>query len=89
MTLKEEHLILYEAYEHYQKTGDKHFNVLPKNPNYLGLAINTVPNMLEQGFVENVSNNLLNVSSISLVPLEDMSFDITLLGIRFVESHWE
>lgn len=30
MDIKEQHSILFEAYEHYRKTGDKHFTVLPK-----------------------------------------------------------
>ena len=45
--------------------------------------------MLEKGFVTNVSDNLLNDASISLHPLEEMSFDITLSGIRFIETRRE
>lgn len=86
MTAKEQYPILYEAYEYYQKTGDKHFNVLPKNPDYLRLVINAVPDMLERRFIENVSDNLLNCSSINLVPMENMSFDITFDGIQFINS---
>lgn len=89
MGAKEDYPILYEAYEHYRKTGDNHFIVLPKCPDYLLAVINTISDMLERGFVTNVSDNLFNVASISLVPLEEMSFDITFNGIRFIESRRE
>jgi len=89
MTAKEEYPTLYEAYCHYYKTGEKHFNVLPKNPDYLLNVINEIPYLLERGFIENVSDNLLYDSAIYLVPLEDMSFDITFTGIHFMESHLE
>lgn len=86
MSIREEHSILYEAYEYYRKTGDNHFVVLPKNPDYLLTVLNSIPGMLERDFITNVSDNLLNVSSISLVPLDSMSFDITFNGINFIES---
>lgn len=89
MTVKEEYPILYEAYNRYLKTGDKHFNVFPKSPDYLLKVLNKIPYLIEKDFIENVSDNLLNASSISLVPLEDMSFDITFNGIRFIESRRE
>ena len=89
MSAKEEYSILYDAYNYYRKTGNKHFNVLPTSPDYLLNVLNKVPYLLERAFIENVSDNLLNASSISLVPLEDMSFDITLNGIHFIESRGE
>lgn len=89
MNVKEKYPVLYEAYEHYRKTGDNHFIVLPKNPDYLLTVINKIPDMLERDFVINVSDNLLNDSSISFSPLEDMSFDITSNGIRFIENSRE
>lgn len=89
MTAKEEYPTLYEAYSHYRKTGEKHFNVLPKNPDYLLNVINEILYLLERDFIENVSDNLLNDLAISLVPLEDISFDITFTGIHFMESHLE
>lgn len=89
MTAKEEYPILFEAYEHYRETGDKHFRVLPKNPAYLSRVLNHISDMFQKGFIDNVSDNLLNASSISLVPLENMSFDITFHGIQFIESRRE
>ena len=59
MNAKEEYFILYEAYEHYRKTGIT------------------------------ILLYLLNDASISLHPLEEMSFDITLSGIRFIETRRE
>lgn len=78
--------LLTEAYENYQKTGNKHFTVIPKNSEYLLFVINSVPDLQERGYITNVSDNLLNEDSISLVPLEDMSFDITFRGIEFIEK---
>ena len=69
MNAKEEYFILYEAYEHYRKTGNNHFTVLPKSPDYLLTVINNISDMLEKGF--------------------EMSFDITLSGIRFIETRRE
>ncbi len=89
MGTKEDYPILYEAYEHYRKTGNKHFIVVPKNPYYLLVVINSVSDMLKRGFITNVSDNLLNNDFISLHPLEEMSFDITFSGIRFIESRRE
>lgn len=89
MSIKEEYPALYEAYEHYKKTGDSHFTVLPKNPDYLFTVINSIPDMLERDFITNVSDNLLDDSSISLIPFERMSFDITFNGIHFIESRGE
>lgn len=86
MSINKEYSILYEAYEHYQKTGDRHFVALPKNPDYLLSVLNKVPYLLERGFVCNVSDNILNVSSFDIVPLEEMSFDITFNGIQFIEA---
>lgn len=89
MGTKEDYPILYEAYEHYRKTGNNHFIVAPKSPDYLLVVINSVSDMLKRGFIINVSDNLLNNDFISLHPLEEMSFDITFNGIRFIESRRE
>lgn len=89
MNAKEQYPILFEAYEHYRKTGDKHFIVLPKSPDYLLTVINSIPDMLERDFITNVSDNLLDEAPISLHPLEEMSFNITFNGIRFIESRRE
>ncbi len=86
MNIKEQYPILFEAYEHYQKTRDSHYDFLPKNPDYVLNAINAIPCLLEYGYVDNVSDNLLDNAPISLSPLEHMCFDITLKGIQFVES---
>lgn len=89
MDMKDTYPVLYEAYEHYRKTGDRCFKVLPKNPDYLLNVLNTVPSLQESGYIDNVSDNLLNDDAISLFPLEDASFDITFAGIRFIEHSRE
>lgn len=78
--------VLLEAYKHYENTGDKHFEVLPKSSDYLLSVINSVESLQENGYIVNVSDNLTNDKSIYLAPLESMSFDITTAGIEFVRS---
>lgn len=79
--------ILYEAYKHYETTGDKHFVVLPKNPKYLMDVLTSIDGLQKNGFVSNVSDNLINYDSIHLSPMESMSFDITFAGIQFIERN--
>lgn len=81
--------VLYEAYEHYAKTGDKHFRVLPKTLDYYRYVIGAIPTLREEGYICNVSNNLLieRTNSFNLVPVDDMSFDITIDGIMFAEDN--
>lgn len=79
--------ILFEAYEHFKKTNDMHFEILPKNPDYLLNVLNSVQILQNDGYITNVSENLLNDNSIYLVPMESMSFDITLAGIEFVRDN--
>lgn len=92
MCVRENYPILSEAYEHYKNTGDNHFIVLPKGPDYIRNTLNTIPTLIEKGLIENVSDKLnidaptSSTKSISICPLEDISFDITHYGIRFVEN---
>lgn len=79
--------VLLEAYEHFKKTNDEHYKILPKNPNYIVNVLNSVQTLQAGGCITNVSDNLLNHNSISLVPLETMSFDITSAGIAFVSAN--
>lgn len=51
MTVEKEYSILYEAYTHYQKTGDKHFEMTPKNEDYVQLIISTVPTMRKKALL--------------------------------------
>ena len=67
MAVKGQYSILYEAYEHYRKTGDNHFIVLPKNPDYLLTVLNSIPDMLERGFITNASANLLDANGIHFI----------------------
>lgn len=60
--------ILEEAYDHYQRSWNEEFTFLPKSPEHLVNVINTVPTLMNNGFITNVSNNLLDCSSISLTP---------------------
>ena len=78
--------ILEEAYDHYQRSWNEKFTFLPKSPEYLVNVINTVPTLMNNGFITDVSNNLLECNSISLTPPEYMSFTITSDGIEYVRS---
>lgn len=79
--------ILEEAYEQYQKSYEREFRVIPKNPDYIISVLNTIPTLMEQGFITDVTDNLLNGSSIQLIPLEYMSFTLTSDGIEYVRSN--
>ena len=85
MTSNEQELeFLYEAYEHYKSTGDKHYKTRPYNPDYLRKAFYAFTYLQEQGYVENVSDNLLKRHNVNL---EDfVSFDITSAGIEFAKT---
>lgn len=86
---KKSYPVFYDAYTHYKKTGETHFDVLPKNPDYLLNALNTIEELLHAGFVTNVSEAVLDDYPIGLSPIEPMSFDLTLSGIDFINSNWE
>ena len=79
--------ILEEAYEKYQQTYEREFRVIPKNTEYIISALNTIPTLIEEGFITDVTDNLLNGSSIQLTPLEYMSFTLTSDGIEYVRSN--
>ena len=76
--------ILEEAYDQYQRSLNREFTVVPKNPEYLIDVLNTISTLLERGFVADVTDNLLNNASIELQPLEHMAFTITTTGIEYV-----
>lgn len=75
--------LLQEAYDHYQKTNDSEFVILPKNPYYLIHVLNSVETLKDHGFIDNITSNLLNADSINIVPTEHMSFCITRAGIEY------
>ena len=76
--------LLEEAYDQYQHSLNDEFTVLPKSPEYLISALNTIPTLMEAGFITDVTENLLDNASINLVPTEHMSFIITSDGIEYV-----
>ena len=78
------HPISSEAYENYIKTGNRRFSCIPKNPDYLLNILNSVPDLLEDGYIANASDNLTHRNSTNLVSTDSMSFDITAAGIEYV-----
>lgn len=85
---KNSYPVLYEAYEHYVNTGERHFRVVPKNPEYIVNVLNTIHTLKNNGYIDNVSDslNLPEIDGFNLIPPEPMSFDITFEGIWFVED---
>ncbi|MCI9078655.1 MAG: hypothetical protein HFH68_06985 [Lachnospiraceae bacterium] len=76
---------LYEAYKHYKATGDKHYKTRPYNADYLRKVFNACTYLQKQGYIENVSDNLLKKHNVNL---EDfISFDITSNGIEIARSN--
>lgn len=78
--------LLKNAYEHYQETGDYEYTILPVNPSYLVSVLNCIGTLLEDSYIEDVTDNLLNDNAINIVPMEKMSFCITRNGIEYVRS---
>lgn len=75
---------LYEAYEHYKATGDKHYKTRPYNTDHLRKAFNAFTYLQEQGYIENVSDNLLKKQSVNLESF--ISFDLTSDGIEYASA---
>lgn len=62
--------LLKNAYEHYQETGDYEYTILPVNPSYLVSVLNCIGTLLENAYIEDVTDNLLNDNAINIVPME-------------------
>ncbi len=90
MNVKEQYPILYEAYEHYRKTGNRHFFITLYDDEKLSNIFYIPQELKDKGYIENTSDKLLiNGVAYSSVPFaitssELLSFDITLFGINFV-----
>ena len=78
INVKERYPILYEAYEHYRKTGNRHFFITLYDDEYLSNILHISQELKDKGYIENTSDNFAITSS------ELLSFDITLFGINFV-----
>lgn len=79
--------VLEEAYEQYQQSYEREFRVIPRSPDYLTNVLDTIPALLDNGFITDVTDNLLNDASIQIVPTEYMSFTITSDGIEYIRSN--
>lgn len=81
---EQEFEFLYEAYKHYKSTGDKHYKTRPYNADYLRKAFYALTFLQEQGYIENVSDNLLKKQSVNLESF--ISFDLTSDGIEYASA---
>lgn len=79
--------LLNTAYNHYEQTGESLYQVKPLNSEYIIHVLNSVPTLLDLGYITDVSDNLLNCSGFHLSPLEEMYFSITLTGIEYVRAN--
>lgn len=92
MNTKEKYRVLYEAYQHYQKTGDTHYDLKLYNPQYLSDILHTFQELKDKGYIANVPEKLLideypyTMDSFDISPMEPLSFDITPEGINFISS---
>lgn len=92
MNVKEKYRTLYEAYLHYQKTGDTHYDLTLYNRQLLSDILHTFQDLKDEGYIANVSEKLLideypyRTDSFSITPMEPLSFDITPKGIEFISS---
>ena len=80
--------ILTQAYNHYLESYDRHFSYLFKNADDLFYSVNGVLQLDEDGYIDNVSDNVY-ASQISIVPPEPISFDLSDRGIDYMRSHWK
>lgn len=81
---EQEFEFLYEAYNHYKSTGDKHYKTRPYNADYLRKAFYALASLQEQGYIENVSDNLLKEQNVNLESF--ISFDLTSDGIKYAST---
>ncbi len=92
MNAKEKYRALYEAYQHYQKTGDTHYDLKLYNSHYLSDILHTFQELKDKAYIANVSEKLLidkypyTTDPFGISPMEPLSFDITPEGIEFISS---
>ena len=82
-----EYTVLYDAYKNYLKTGKRQFYFSPKNPDNFFETSRVLSDLLEDGLVENVSDNLLNARSFWVSDIGSMTFDITPKGINVCKTY--
>lgn len=78
--------LLLEAYNCYHDKGSKHFKVYPKNSEHYLQILRAVSELESNGYITNLSDTC-HGQTLSIVPPEGMSFDITLDGICYVAEN--
>lgn len=78
--------ILLEAYEHFKSTNDRQYKTFPKNKSHLVNILNSVQALREDGYITNLSDNLIG-NSTSIFPPDMVSFEITPAGVEYVERN--
>lgn len=75
--------LLEQSYYHYFQTLDRHFEYPIFNSDDLLRCMESCQNLKEAGYISNVSENMF--STVDLVPDVIASFDITDLGIEYID----
>ena len=77
---------LFEAYNYYREKGSKHFKIYPKNSEHYIQILHAIPELESNGYITNLSDTC-HGETLSIVPPEGMSFDITIDGICYAAEN--
>lgn len=76
--------LLLEAYNYYCENGSRQFKIYPKNSEHYLQILRAIPELESNGYITNLSNTCRAGYTLSIVPPDSMSFDITVNGICYV-----
>ena len=77
------HSLLLEAYNYYHEKGSKHFKIYPKDSEHYLQLLRAIPELESSGYITNLSDTCYAGQTLSIVPPDGMSFDITIDGICY------
>ena len=78
--------LLLEAYNYYHQKGSKHFKICPKKSEHYLQILSAILDLESKGYITNLSDTC-HGETLSIVPPEGMSFDITLDGICYAAEN--
>ena len=76
--------LLLEAYNYYNEKNNRHFMIYPKNSEHYLQILRAISELESNGYITNLSDTCCSSSTLSIIPPEYMSFDITIDGICYV-----
>ena len=76
--------LLLAAYNYYNEKNNRHFMIYPKNSEHYLQILRAISELENNGYITNLSDTCRSSSTLSIVPPEYMSFDITIDRICYV-----